>query len=76
MAPMEPTGPKSETERRYVAMFRRFIRAVEAGHSRRAAALGGQLDRVAATIGKDRESQLLQWVNFGGVTKNRRRRSG
>lgn len=65
---MEKDGPKSAIERRYVAMIRRFVRAVVAGHFRRARALGGELDRVAALIGKERVKELDVWV-FSGLAK-------
>jgi hypothetical protein len=61
---MELRGPQSETEERYIAMVRRFIAAKRAGFHRRAQALGGELDRVAAAIGTEREAELLRWLMF------------
>jgi hypothetical protein len=54
-------GPKNQTERRFVAMVDRFLDALNAGQNRRAGALGGEMDRAFATIGKDRELELLAW---------------
>ena len=71
---MKKAGPKSKIERRYVAMIRCFVRAVKAGYYRRAAALGGELDRAAAAIDKDRVKQLDDWV-FSGSAKPVGRRS-
>jgi hypothetical protein len=59
---MQLIGPKNETEQRYVAMARRFFDSVNAGRFRRAEALGGEMDRVVAIIGKDREKELLHWM--------------
>ena len=59
---MELKGPQSEIEERYIAMVRRFIAAKRAGLHRRAQALGGELDRVAAAVGTERESELLRWL--------------
>jgi len=70
---MREDGPQSETERRYIAMIRRFIRAVKAGHSRRARALGGEMDRAAEAIGKERAKQLELLV-FSERTKAQRPR--
>ena len=59
---MEPRGPQSEIEERYMAMVRQFIAAKRAGLHRRAEALGRKLDRVAAAIGTEREAELLRWL--------------
>jgi hypothetical protein len=57
------TGPKTEIERRYVAMIRRFL-ALTASHRnpRRRRALAGELDRTAALIGKKRAKELDHWA--------------
>ena len=61
---MEPRGPQSEIEERYIAMVRRFIAAKQAGLHRRSQALGRELDRVAEAIGTEREAELLRWLMF------------
>jgi hypothetical protein len=56
---MKLTDPKNENERRYVGMIRRFIDLVSTGENpRRRAALAGEMDRMVATIGKDRALEL------------------
>lgn len=71
MAAMEPAGPQTKIERRYASMFRAFVHAVASGYSRRARALGAEMDVVAAQIGKARERELLAWL-----AKIPRKRSG
>jgi hypothetical protein len=56
------TGPKTQIERRYVAMIRRFL-ALTASYRnpRRRRALAKELDRTAALIGKKRAKELDHW---------------
>jgi hypothetical protein len=68
------TGPKTEIERRYAVMIRRFL-ALTAGHRnpRRTRALARELDRTAALIGKKRAKVLDHWVLNTLRQKPRRR---